>query len=635
MVLNRPGTLPAELLNGVSKRLVHRGPDDEGVLSFGRGKVQRSRSFDKDPEAEAILLFRRLSILDLSERGWQPMQSPDERYYIIFNGEVYNYIELREELETLGHAFRSSSDTEVVLAAYAEWGANALKRFVGMFGLAILDVRDRKLFLARDFFGIKPLYYTFWRDGLVFASEIGAFLHLPGVDRSIHPQRVYDYLRFGYTDHGSGTLFQHIRQLPAAHYMEVSLDGAVATEPTRYWRMDLSRTADLSFDEAADRLRDLFLESVRLHLRSDVPVGAALSGGIDSSSIVMAMRRHEPDLELHGFSYVADDPNLSEERWIDLVVAEANVTVHKVHPSPDDLLADLNQLVDVQGECFGSTRIYAQLRIFKKTQEAGIKVMLDGQGADELLGGYRYYIAARLASLLRQGKWGQAGQLLQGAARIPRVGRLWCGLRAADYLLPASLQGPVRRLVGRELMPSWLNSRWFTERGVQVRNSGSRKGRSVLRETLHDTVVDSSLPHLLRYEDRNSMAFSIESRVPFLTPDLADFMFSLPEEYLIAPDGTTKAVFRKAMRGIVPDAILDRKDKIGFATPERNWLMTLRPWVEELLNGDTVKRMGFIDSAEIQKEWSRVMNGRGEFEFRVWRWVNMIRWVRQFDARTE
>jgi asparagine synthase (glutamine-hydrolysing) len=635
LVLTSAARVDGKLARGLLDDLEHRGPDDAGLLALRGRQVSLHREAAEDFVANAILVHRRLSIIDLSPAGWQPMRSPDGRYFIIFNGEIYNYLELRAELSALGYRFRSDSDTEVLLAAYAEWGAKALHRLTGMFAFAILDVEQQKIFIARDFFGIKPLYYGRWRDGFVFASEINAILRLPGVSRRINPQRLYDYLRFGVTDYGGETLFDAVRQLPAAHYLEVWLEDARVSAPVRYWQVDPNERIDLSFDQAAYRLRDLFLESVSLHLRSDVAVGAALSGGIDSSSIVAAMRHVAPRQTIHAFSYIADDPAVSEERWVDLIGETVNLVVHKARPQPAELVSDLESLVALQGECFVSTSIYAQRRVFQLAGEAGIKVMLDGQGADEMLAGYQTYIAARLVSLVRQGRLGEAARFVWRARRShgPRNWRLW--LRALDFVMPPKVQAPLRRWIGEDLMSPWLNAKWFQDRDVTSASLNYGKGTDVLKQTLVRTLSDVSLPALLRYEDRNSMASSIESRVPFLTPALASFVLALPEEYIISADGTTKAVFRKAMRGIVPDAVLDRSDKIGFVTPENRWLVALRPWVERQLSSRTALEFSPINARRMVSEWSDIVAGRRRFDSRVWRWLNTILWVEKFAMEAD
>ena len=632
-------------LQTVAAVLRHRGPDDEGYL-LANTQTERpilcgGRDTSSDLNQPSIqdfagqpfdlaLGFRRLSILDISPAGHQPMSSSDETCWIIFNGEIYNYIELREELGRHGYAFRTGTDTEVILAAYQHWGIECLSHFIGMWAFALWDRKENQLVLARDRFGIKPLYYVNDGEQFAFASEVEVLLDSSLISRQINPGRIYDYLRFGITDYGAETMFAEIQQLPAAHYMLLPLNNPRAAEVKRYWRIDLSRKADLSFDEAATRLRELFLDSVGLHLRSDVPIGTALSGGIDSSAIVMAMRHLDPGIEIHTFSYTAEEEAVSEEHWADLVINAAGSRPHKVRPTSQELTADLNRLIDTQDEPFGSTSIYAQYRVFKLAHEAGIKVMLDGQGADELLAGYPFYLTARIASLLRQGQLGEANRLNKQAATLPQTKGMNLLASAGGALLPKGIRRLVRRATENGAAPEWLNSGWFAQRGVEPRQPFKSRGRDMLREQLYDTLVESSLPMLLRYEDRNSMAHSIESRVPFLTAELAEFIFSLPEEYLIAPDGTSKHVFRQAMRGIVPAAILERRDKIGFATPERQWLVALRPWVEETLHGEMAAQIPLLNLQMVKRKWEDILANRQGFDFTVWRWINVIRWAQHF-----
>ena len=632
------------LSQAVLQVLRHRGPDDHGWLVSSPREYRLGQGSLPDFDAEVILLHRRLSILDLSKAGWQPMGTPDGRYFIVFNGEIYNFVELRAELESLGHVFQSHGDTEVLLHAYVEWGSRALNRLVGMFSFGILDRLQRTLLLARDFFGIKPLYYTHTSFGFAFASEIKALLAVPGVSRRVNPQRLHAYLTTGMTDHGQETLFADIFQVPAAHCLEISLDSPTVGVPLRYWTVDLNERLDISFPEATARLRELFLDSVRLHLRSDVPVGAALSGGIDSSAIVNAMRCLEPRLELHTFSYIADTPQLSEEGWVDLAANNAGAVIHKIQAAPEELVDDLERLIFQQDEPFGSTSIYVQHRVFRLAREVGITVMLDGQGADEMLGGYRPYLAARLASLVRQGKWLRAFRFLNHIRHIPGTGgiiRLL--LQCAGFLLPERCKFLGKQFLEQSVMPPWLNSRWFDERGVHWRLDAAESSHGsgapapsrstphdLLRQHLHRTLMETSLPMLLRYEDRNSMAQSIESRVPFLTPELAGFLLRLPEDYLIGPDGTSKRIFRAAMRGIVPDPVLDRRDKIGFATPEQQWFTRLRPWVEKTLDG--ADNIPVFHAPALRNAWHNLIEQKHGFDFRPWRWVNLIRWAEQFDV---
>lgn len=624
----------ASWLKKISQALRHRGPDDAGFLgwtpSAGAVAIRDPRQVDG---ATLAFVHRRLSILDLSESGWQPMQSDDRLYSIVFNGEIYNYLELRAELEKEGHVFHSQSDTEVLLKAYIQWGQGALGKLMGMFAFAVLDLRRDSLFLARDFFGIKPLYYCQSETAFGFASETNTLLQFPGVSRRVNPHRLFPYLRFGMTDYGSETLWHDIHQLPAAHYIEVPLSRAGNSSPVPYWRIPPYEPQQIGYDEAACGLREMLLKSIQMHLRSDVPLGACLSGGLDSSGIVMAMR----DLlgqtgDIRTFSHIASDETVNEERWIDVVVGAAKTRSYRVCPSESDLLASVEDLVRSQGEPFGSTSIFAQYKVFELAHQNGMKVMLDGQGADEMLGGYWNFLGARIASLIAQWRLSQAARLYWQARRLPGTSSIDLAAMASGMLLPPWLQEGGRRLVGRDLLPAWLNRDWFMERGIGFLEPLQGQGPNRLRSQLVMSMECVSLPMLLRYEDRNSMRFSIESRVPFLTQHIAAWLLSLPEEYIVDRKANRKAIYRSAMRGLVPDAILDRKDKIGFAAPEHNWLRRLAPWVEERLGSEVAHSIPGLNLEEARANWKDVLSGRRNDGRCTWRWINLIEWTRLFDA---
>jgi asparagine synthase (glutamine-hydrolysing) len=636
--------------------LRHRGPDDEGYALFARrgGEPAVCGGPDSDPRLalpplssaadrgfDIALGHRRLSILDLSPAGHQPMSSPDGRYWITYNGEVYNYLELRDELAGLGHRFHTQTDTEVLLAAYSQWGVAALPRLVGMFAFGLLDRRENTLLLARDFFGIKPLFYTVLPDGFAFASEIKALLALPGLSRQVNPQSLYDFLRAGLCNHNGETMLANVKRLPPAHYVQLRLppaDGALSAaaawcdlKPERFWRLELDQTVNLSFDQAATRLRELFLDSVRLHLRSDVPVGTCLSGGVDSSAIVMGVRAVSGNqADFHSFSYLADVPAINEQRWSDIVAAAAVTTPHAIRFRPEELVADLDAMLTAQDEPLTSASMYAQYRVFRRAKEVGVKVLLDGQGADEMLAGYSIFWCTRLGALVNGLRWRRAARLHRGIrGRGPSRHEI---LRGVARALPRPLAAAARALFAAERMPPWLVGGWFDQRGVTRTRLGGDGAATPLRAHLFEAFTQTSMPILLRFEDRNSMAHSIESRVPFLTPALAQFVFSLPDEYLIDDDGTSKRAFRAAMRGIVPDAILDRRDKIGFTAPDQALLTALGPWVEEALGGATARAIPAIDVPTMQADWNRVRSGQQTFDVRFWRWLYLIRWSELISA---
>ena len=444
---------PAELVSVGQRmlaRLSHRGPDDFGWMSCRGRHTFRDDGPQAPSESDLILLHRRLSILDLSAAGRQPMASACGRYHISFNGEIYNYIELRDELIGHGHQFQTTTDTEVLLAAFQEWGVDALQRFVGMFAFAILDTERRRLLLARDFFGIKPLFYAITEQGMAFASEIKALLEVPGVGRTLNPQTAFWYLDCGLTDDGQETLIRGIQRLPAAHYAWIELDKPRSVTPQNYWRLDPNQRIDCSFSEARTQLREMFLESVAMHLRSDVAVGTALSGGIDSSSIVMAARRLSgQDLQFHSFSFLADDPRMNEEAWIRIVARQSRAQVHEIRIQPDELVEELDDLILAQDEPFGSTSVYAQYRVFRQVRAAGVKVMLDGQGADEILAGYKSFLLPRLNSLLGAGQTRQALLFYLRAMKDSDAGAFQLVVARLREHFPVALQRPLLGLLQR------------------------------------------------------------------------------------------------------------------------------------------------------------------------------------------
>jgi asparagine synthase (glutamine-hydrolysing) len=626
-VITLPGAkVDPRLLQTFDQLLAHRGPDGSGLATFGRDGAPANPD-----AAEVALVFRRLAIIDLDPRANQPMASPDGRYVLVFNGEIYNYVELREELVRLGHGFRTTSDSEVLIAAFAQWGRSALSRFVGMFAFVLLDRQARELFVARDPFGIKPLFWAIGGDCIVLASEIPPLLAVPGVGRGADLARATLFLSVGQTDAGEGTMFSAVRSLPPGTFATISLARPAAPSPVAYWQPRIAPGPHPQ-PAAAGELRELFLDSVRLHLRSDVPLGIALSGGVDSSAILAGARAvGGKDLTIRTFSFVAEGSDVDETPFIDIAAASAQAQPASVRIKPEEIVADIDTLVTSQAEPFGSLSIYAQHRVMRLAKEHGIKVMLDGQGADELFAGYRPYLARRLSELVARFQWGAALRLVRAMRALPGV---TAGLlaQAVEPAVPARLRTFARALVGRPQLPPWIDSKWFAERGLAPAGAPPRWRRDFLHEALVQSLTETVLPALLRYEDRNAMAFSIESRVPFLTPRLAQFAYAQPSASLVDARATSKVVLRAAMRGLVPDAILDRRDKIGFATPDRLWAQSLRPWFARVLGSDTARALPWLRATVALDTLDRRIARSDAFGFDLWRTVNFIRWAERFNV---
>jgi asparagine synthase (glutamine-hydrolysing) len=613
-------------------QMAHRGPDGQGFKEFAVSNHTADSLAGERLPATVLLGHRRLAIIDLSDAASQPMSTPDGRFHLIFNGEIYNYREIGTELKNLGLTLRTSSDAEVLLLAWQRWGTDLLPRLIGMFSFAILDRENATVVLARDPFGIKPLYYAQDQKRLVFASEIAPVLDFQGITRRANLHAVYEFLSGGFGDHSGRTFFDDIHQLPAAHYLSVSCESPGTAVPVRYWDLQRQPADRISPEEASSRFRDLFEESIKLHLRSDVPVGVSLSGGTDSSSITAVVRAVQgPQSPLHTFSYVADDPQLSEERWSTIVARATSAQQHLVHVEPGELVQDFQRLAQVQEQPFGSPTIYAQYRIFRCAHEAGLKVMLSGQGADQYLG-YIRHLSVRLASLLRQGRWGAAIRFVSHVRALSLNGAL--SLRSVvRHTLPESLVARIRR--SRNATPLGANVDWFRQRGVGLTRTHDDGNHCRLHDLMKQSLLET-LPSLLRFEDRNAMTFSVENRVPFLTSDLVNFVFSLPEEEVISGQGRCKAVLLRAMQGIVPSEILERRDKIGFAMPLSKLNRQTYTWLEGALR--EAADIPALNAAELQRQSRLTLCGEAsdtESQRRLWRWLSLITWAREFQVSFE
>lgn len=616
------GSISPQDMNAAMGKIRHRGPDDQGYASFSIG------------DGSLTLAQNRLSIIDLSKSGHQPFSDADGRFTIVYNGEIYNYKELRAELCDLGFEFRTETDTEVLLAAWIIWGSDCLPRLTGMFAFALLDHETQILHCVRDAFGIKPFFFHLSSDTFIFGSEIPPLLELNPALARPNVQRAYDYLVLGRYDDTLETFFSDIQHLAPGHHMEISLSsGELSAQTTRWWFPDITECRETTFDQAVSQVRAKFLENVRLHLRSDVPLGAALSGGVDSSALVCAMRKLEPDMPIKTFSYVARGSSVDEEAWVDLVNEHVKAEAHKVIVDPSELRNDLEDLVRLHGEPFGSTSIYAGYRVFQQARQAGVTVTLDGQGADEIFAGYQGYPWALFHSLLEQWRLKKLWALMMAWADWPGRSRKQALIYLISILVPDRLQGMARRFVGKDPKPEWIDLDVFKEAGTRLspyrrfqpdpRNRGRR-----LAELQRAVLTRSGMASLLRHGDRNSMRWSIESRVPFLTIGLAELALRLPERFQVSQTGETKHVFREAMRGIVPDEILDRKDKIGFETPERDWLRNANLDFDDLQK--TAEAIPFLKGAATLEAVQKILDGREAFSWQAWRIINYCLWYKMY-----
>jgi asparagine synthase (glutamine-hydrolysing) len=607
--------------------LAHRGPDGDGLWHSAGGAAPH-----------VTLGHRRLAIIDLSDAAAQPMRSDDGALSITYNGEIYNYVELMAELEAKGHRFRSRSDTEVILRAYEEWGPECLGRFNGMFAFAIWNARRRELFAARDRFGEKPFHYAWDPRGraFAFASEIKALVAVPGVDASLDERALYRYVAFQELAGAEQTLWRGVRRLPHAHYLRLAWRGdGFDLAVRRYWDVDLERVETPSLDDAARRFAELFEDSVRIRLRSDVPVGSSLSGGLDSSGVVCQIHALGAAGGQKAFSARMDDPRYDEGSHIATVLARTGVEGHEVWPSADELTAEFSRLCYHLEEPFPATSQFAQYLVMRLASRERVTVLLDGQGADELLAGYRPYFRAAYSELAD--RWRLARLWRERAAWRAKHGRAF---PLSPKEIAARLAPGLYRFVraGAALTPprpettSWWDPDWLSGFDLEQPRAARHSSRDRLTRRLYEDAFGGELQELLRYGDRNSMAWSREVRQPFLDHRLAELLFALPLDFKLS-GGETKVLLRRAMRGLVPDPILARQDKIGYQAPMRSWLGGgLAAWAETLLEQATAQLGTYLAPGAVDR-FRREARSLGDAEAKtVFSIITMGETMRQLQA---
>jgi len=568
----------------------YRGPDDEGFFvdkNIGLGHA-------------------RLSILDLSSAGHQPMHY--KNLTIIYNGEIYNYLELKKQLKKRGHKFKSKSDTEVILHAYEEWGEKCLNKFNGMWAFAIWNSNKKEIFCSRDRFGIKPFYYYFDQNNFIFASEIKQILEVKHTNPKPDDETVYNYLVYGFENYSERTFFKNIKQLPGGHYLKMNLSLKNLKPFLNKWYLFKDSKSNLySFDW-------LLRDSIKIRLRSDVPVGSCLSGGLDSSTIVvLANNILQSNKDYHQEVFTAvfkNHKNIDESIYAQKVINKTGCIKNFVYPNDKTLREDLEKLIWHQEEPFGGLSIFSQWCVMKKAKEKNIKVLLDGQGGDELFLGYeRYYIYFLKQSLKKLNIF----KFLSEFYLISQNSKLDFKALIQYYIYFS--------LPSFRLFKLHQRSGYFLDKNFAI----AFKNKMSVRKFMHpknllelqkNEIFYSQLPHLLRYEDKNSMAFSVETRLPFLDYRLVEFVYSLPEKFKIQK-GWTKYILRKSTKGILPDDIRWRKNKIGFEVPQVLWLKKLDPGITDLFKKNFLSKK-YIDRNLFLKN------------FKNNRMSNLELWMRKF-----
>lgn len=538
-----------------TKSLTHRGPEHE--------------QYWHHPDRTVFFGHKRLRIIDVAQRSNQPYEYL-QRYQVIHNGEIYNYLEIKKELEKKGYQFFSESDTEVIVAAYDAYKSKCLQQFDGMFSFAIWDEQEQTLFAARDRLGEKPFFFYYDGTQFLFASEIKA-LWAAGMEKQVNESMLYNYLTIGYTTNPFNpqeTFYQNVQKLPAASFLEYDL-ASHHLSIEKYWDVAVTENQTTSAGEAIEQFTVLFKESIQKRLRSDVAIGTSLSGGLDSSCIVALCSQLASQNYTHK-CFTATFPGFarSEEDFAALVAKQFGLQHHLVNVEENSLLEEFDKLMWHQEEPVGSASVLAQYKVYQAAKQNGVTVLLDGQGADEILAGYHKYYKWHWQALYAERNLQKSGELQ--AAALLGVNESFGVKNKVMALLPhfsmAMLQSKKEKQAARH---TGLNKE-FTH--LQKRNFNySTPANSTLNSALYFNTFVNGLEELLRYADRNSMAHAVEVRLPFLNYQLVEFLFTLPAHFKIK-DGWTKWLLRKAMENMLPKEIIWRKDKVGFEPPQKQWM---------------------------------------------------------------
>lgn len=621
----------------------HRGPDGDGYLLLNTASGAYALRNGKDTPPNIILpqvteptsftpnlalAHRRLAIIDLSPGGHEPMTVPGEQLWLTFNGEIYNYLELRDELKAKGYQFQTESDAEVLLQAYDAWGVDCLDRFIGMFAFAIWDQKRGRLFCARDRFGIKPFYYVANRGLFAFASEIKALRPLDPAAYTPDMNQLFWFLHYGLIYNAPHTFFEGARELPGGHY--VLVENGVAREPVKWWDIDLDRArATYNYNDPEGEFLRLMRDSVKLRLRSDVPVGTCLSGGLDSSTIVALATEQLNGGQMNSFSSVYPVRGFDEAKYVEIVSSRYNTIRHVTTPSSENWLALMERITWHQDIPTVATGVYTQ-NFVMKLAHGSVTVLLDGQGADELMAGYLSAVMFHLSSLRRRDPLRWVGE--QAAFMAEAYPRFFSHFNAREMAYRLYQYATIGRQPAHVLQPEFQAR---AHERQQDRVERELKGGDDLNRHLYRQVVRDSIPSLLHYEDRNSMAYSIEARVPFLDHRLAEFALGVPGD-LKVKGAETKGLMRRALRGVLPDAVVNRRDKLGYPTPFGQWLRSdqqMQSEVKQYLFDKVLKRPWY-DRPRVERMWDLHVRELRNYNQVIYAMITAEQWLSHVEAVT-
>ncbi len=641
------------VIKKMSDSLRHRGPDSEGFLFASRSNLNCAYGDDTTPEIkqsnfayspkvnvkqientfQIAFGHRRLAIIDLSAAAHQPMCSADKKLWITYNGEIYNYIELREELKAKGYNFSSASDTEVILSAYREWGSNCVDHFNGMWAFVIYDISKNILFGSRDRFGVKPLYYSINSSHFAFASEQKSLLKSGMVKAEMNPAAVFDFFVFSKIEAEEEGMFKGIYELMQAHNFEYNI-ASKELKKWKYYQLQTNTAFEVfdpkKFEQFTQETQENIINAIRLRLRADVAVGSCLSGGMDSSAIVSIMNKllGNEGKKLQLFTASFENEKIDEGKWAKIVVDRTYSEWSRTFPTADGLLQDLEKLTYCQDIPIWSTSTYAQYKVMELANSKRVKVILDGQGGDELWAGYPHHQTAFMRELIGAGHLGAAKTLLKSAGNFPS-NIIWFTKQALKHgglsAFPSATLPQIYKYYFKHLQ--LLHPDFFSAYMHRFEKHFDEQP-TTLNGMLQNETTASLLKGYLKCEDRCSMWHSVESRTPFADDvNLVTLAFRTPSVFKIR--GTTnKYIFRKAMEGIVPESILTRTDKMGYSTPNSQWISAIH---ENVKNDFTSSMNDVLNIPFIHKNYTDLFGNSSQADNgQVFKFISFASWRKVF-----
>lgn len=631
-------------LTSMARLTRHRGPDASAFFLFDRHnnecsydidikdftKVslrEKSPGFDKK-ECKQIIGHNRLSIIGLGEKGTQPMNYLD-RYVLVFNGEIYNYLKLKNELEKDGYLFFTDTDTEIILAAYDKWGKDCFNKFKGMFAFSIFDKEEKELTLVRDRFGIKPLYYYSDDEAFYYCSEIKGFTDIPSWSPKANISTSLDFIVWNILDHTSETMFQDVNQLLPGHFISLKLNHGLEISKDKCHQECWYDIKENLIENDGQNYSKYFHDSIEDHLIADVQVGSCLSGGLDSSSIVSSIpKTNTNNYQFKTVTAQSEVQDLDETQLAKEVIDKHRVSGSFVMPSLDGLKEKIDHILWHQEEPFISTSNLLQFEVFSRAKALGIKVMLDGQGADESLAGYKGFIGSCGASLIKRLQLLEFSKFTYSFKNDPVVSYSYVVFSSIGKLFP-SVHSFLKSLSGEVDVTKFIQDSY--KKDINKNPSLKNLHRDPLIGDIYNQLSSTSLPMLLHWEDRASMASSIEARVPFLDHELVEYSLGIPNKMRFK-DGYSKFVLRDMQEGFVPENILNNRRKLGYVTAEEYWMKSVDTEYFRSLLQEAIEDLEPLLNDSIIDHFDFFIKGKVKFSYIFWRVICYSLWIKKFKV---